>query len=310
MQNFQKVIGLSQQDFHVSLIVSQVLKKRPATSAIFGLSVAECYATYDRHLHYLKTLEGFLPLLEENIKANFSMGFCRTFTNAGMMRNGKLYRLKTSERPISGKESGLWPTPKTNCFKKPCIHGNGSFDLQTAITLWPTPKACDFIVYISEKRIYPTPTSSMTTIQDMVLSFFSYNDPQRPKYRELFPTPTLPRPHDSNNTAGKNFPGHKQKDLTNVIASDGGQLNPDWVEAMMGYPHGWTDINKDDVSMSNSFPSAWLDGTWENDIPRTASSTKITANRLKCLGNSILPQISFFLWKMISVFKNKSFFTE
>jgi hypothetical protein len=118
--------------------------------------------------------------------------------------------------------------------------------------------------------------------------------------RETFPTPTLPRPHDSNNTAGKYFPGHKQKDLACVVALGGGQINPDWEESLMGYPPGWTDIDKDSVSFVDTFPQAWLDCSWEKGVPRLIlrSSTTIL-NRLKCLGNSVVPQIPFFLWKVI-----------
>lgn len=96
----------------------------------------------------------------------------------------------------------------------------------------------------------------------------------------MFPTPTTPRPHDSEGTAGKFMPGQKQKDLTWAVhnyptpqasswgstgsrsqpqklvdegtitadekrkmqAGNGGQLNPNWVEWLMGWPIGWTDL--------------------------------------------------------------------
>jgi hypothetical protein len=28
-----------------------------------------------------------------------------------------------------------------------------------------------------------------------------------------------------------------------VMATDGGQLNPTWVESLMGFPFGWTDMS-------------------------------------------------------------------
>lgn len=30
-----------------------------------------------------------------------------------------------------------------------------------------------------------------------------------------------------------------------MAAGNGGQLNPDWVEAMMGFPPGWTELEPD-----------------------------------------------------------------
>jgi hypothetical protein len=115
----------------------------------------------------------------------------------------------------------------------------------------------------------------------------------------LFPTPTTPRPHDSENTAGKYMAGQKQKDLTYAVAQEGGQLNPDWVEALMGYPQGWTDIEKKETTDAD-YPVSWLDGTWENGIPRVVSGIKNRASRLKCLGNAVLPQIPEFLWILVA----------
>lgn len=85
-----------------------------------------------------------------------------------------------------------------------------------------------------------------------------------------------------------------------MVALGGGQINPDWEESLMGYPPGWTDIDKDSVSFVDTFPQAWLDCSWEKGVPRLIlrSSTTIL-NRLKCLGNSVVPQIPFFLWKVI-----------
>jgi hypothetical protein len=71
---------------------------------------------------------------------------------------------------------------------------------------------------------------------------------------ELLPTPTTPRPHDSENTAGKYMPNQKQKCLESVVAKNGGQLNPMWVEWLMGYPLGWTDSKAAVTPLSLSVP--------------------------------------------------------
>jgi hypothetical protein len=68
----------------------------------------------------------------------------------------------------------------------------------------------------------------------------------------------------------------------------------------MGYPRGYTDIEKEEVKEDGDFPEAWLNGSWEAGIPRIAKGIKNRVNRLKCLGNSVVPQIPRFLWMLIS----------
>ena len=38
-------------------------------------------------------------------------------------------------------------------------------------------------------------------------------------------------------------PNSQQQGLTNALGTTGGQLNPDWVEWLMGFPIGWTNLN-------------------------------------------------------------------
>lgn len=78
----------------------------------------------------------------------------------------------------------------------------------------------------------------------------------------LWLTPTVPRPHDSENTEGKDYPSQKQNHLARQVRLEwtpdahcykggaenqrkkqlNGALNPTWVEWLMGYPEGWTDL--------------------------------------------------------------------
>jgi hypothetical protein len=74
-----------------------------------------------------------------------------------------------------------------------------------------------------------------------------------------------------------------------------GQLNADWVEALMGYPRYWTDVEKD-CPLENRYPQAWLDGAWEDGVPRVITGQKHQPRRIKALGNSIVPQIPCLLF--------------
>jgi hypothetical protein len=78
-------------------------------------------------------------------------------------------------------------------------------------------------------------------------------------------------------------------------AQAGGQLNAVWVEALMGYPRDWTDIEKD-CSFKNLYPRAWLSGEWEEGIPRVTTGQKNRPRRIKALGNSIVPQIPYLIF--------------
>jgi hypothetical protein len=95
------------------------------------------------------------------------------------------------------------------------------------------------------------------------------------------------------------MPNQKQKDLT-IVAADGGQLSADWVEPLMGYPAGWTDIEVENEDLIfPDFPTAWLDGSWEEGIPRIITGQKNRDKRLKCLGNAVVPQIPMILWRLV-----------
>jgi DNA (cytosine-5)-methyltransferase 1 len=149
--------------------------------------------------------------------------------------NDQLHAIKIGLLPEP--DIKYFPTPKTNCGYTPAVHGDGGLDLQTAVILYPTPRA-------------GVPGS---------------------------------RP---NKKGGRILAEVVEK------AKNGqdGQLNPDWVEAMMGYPLYWTDVKKDETKNIN-YPFAWLDGTWENGIPRLTTKKINRISRLKCLGNSVVPEI-------------------
>jgi hypothetical protein len=78
-----------------------------------------------------------------------------------------------------------------------------------------------------------------------------------------------------------------------------GSLSPDWVEWLMGTPLGWTSMQP----LSSDEYLYWLhaqqNGTWwqiERGLPRVATGIPNRVNRLKCLGNGIVPaSLSLFL---------------
>lgn len=137
---------------------------------------------------------------------------------------------------------------------------------------------------------WPTPTASMMTAGDMEQSRFAGSDRRRPSYAEanqMWPTPTVCGNHnrkgasansgDGLATAVKMWPtprskiksgggigldggtGSREMILSNhgeqaLKEATGGSLNPTWVEWLMGFPLGWTDLKPLETDRSHNAP--------------------------------------------------------
>lgn len=69
-----------------------------------------------------------------------------------------------------------------------------------------------------------------------------------------------------------------------------GQLNPAWVEQLMGYPDGWTDPDCDEPTPWMGWPARPGEEQHAFEHPRTVVGMPNRAKRLKALGNSVVPQ--------------------
>jgi hypothetical protein len=97
----------------------------------------------------------------------------------------------------------------------------------TASGLWPTPTAGD-----------ANGSGSRNTPNSKAHPGVSLTDAVRGDGGKgrIYPTPTT---QDASNNGGPSQYGRKTLPLNAVI---GGQLNPTWVEWLMGFPLGWTDL--------------------------------------------------------------------
>jgi hypothetical protein len=103
--------------------------------------------------------------------------------------------------------------------------------------LWPTPSATDYKGSVTG--------GALNKRREMKRGVRLPEQVMR-----LLPTPTTTRPHDSENTAGKYMASQNQFDLAAAVASNGGQLNPMWVEWLMGFPPDWTALNASETPSS------------------------------------------------------------
>jgi len=222
---------------------------------------------------------------------------------------------KTIGKPIQtalADYTQMFPTPRANSGTGMCIHGEGGLDLQTAVKIWPTPTAFDWNTAVKNRTEKGSKTYKHN-LKEAVL---------------LWPTPTehgnynrkgvSEKSGDGLETAVKKWATPTANDAKNSLTDsqagrgtltahiveteidiNGGQLNADWVEGLMGYPQGWTDLEKEALILAD-FPAAWLDGSWERGIPRVITGQKNRIKRLKGLGNAVVPQIPMIIFLLIA----------
>lgn len=200
--------------------------------------------------------------------------FSGTWPRSGSMRNGACYRRPMLAPRTGGTGCGLWPTQLATdgSHGGPGNSGRtGGVNLRTAVSI-PTPT-----VHGNYNRAGASPTSG-----NGLATFVS-----------LFPTPTC---NDAKNSTLP--PSQAQRDwmagyqIRNGEPS-GGQLNPDWVEWLMGWPVGWTRLEQ----MPAIRPHNW--SIEPPDVPRVATGIPARVDRLKALGNGQVPQCAAEAWTQL-----------
>jgi len=176
----------------VNLTAFQEKEKHPKTIETYGVSTPVLFASVNQNGCWLKMSQGYYQARMDGSLVEFS----GIWTPAGMMSNGKAYRLPRLVRRISARGSTLLPTmgaKESGAYQY--SHGDHS------------KKAMTLTGYV---RMYPTPMAGKRDAS--------------PKTK-LDGKPNLAmvaRSLDSN--------------------PNGGTLNPNWVEWLMGFPIGWTDL--------------------------------------------------------------------
>lgn len=80
-----------------------------------------------------------------------------------------------------------------------------------------------------------------------------------------------------------------------------GQLNPAWIEQLMGYPDGWTDLDCDTPTPWAGWPARPGEPQYSYEHPRTVTGMKNRAKRLKALGNSVVPQQAEPIFRAVEI---------
>lgn len=191
-----------------------------------GENLSALLARYDLSTCLWKTLQPSASAA--NRQEPTSDEFLETWPRSGMMRNGIAYPLPALVRLTREIASSLWPTPKASEGEHGGPHGSqkGKPSLTALARMWPTPQGRDY-------RSGDAPDSPRAVRKQHQEWTPNLND------LVLWNTSTA---HDAQSAS---LPPAMAKHHSGVPAqeyapSQQGNLNPDWVEQLMGFPLGWT----------------------------------------------------------------------
>ena len=155
--------------------------------------------------------------------------FSETWPTWGLMRNGECWEQRMLEQTIRGTESGLSPNG-VDSFHTPNTTGldggsNSRKALRKREEMWPTPVHSEARQGLQIRR--EGKKGTQTSLSTAVL--------------------TWPTPRTKGMCGGSGSWDLLNKNTTveearQMGAGNGGQLNPTWVEWLMGWPLGWTDL--------------------------------------------------------------------
>lgn len=192
-------------------------KESAGQGPAFGLSSLESLAKYDPDTSTWRTPQ-FSLLGDWDL-------YSETWPRWGLMRTGECWVQSMSVLRTSGTESGLWQTPVADDAAKRVRgkwNSRGEPKLSAQVML-PIPVTVDSGSYFNQ-------SSSPGAKKRPTLGAMA-------KY-DLWPTPT-----SSEHKYRKSGDSQQSKSLGGIAARTGvGQLNPQWVEWLMGWPIGWTDL--------------------------------------------------------------------
>lgn len=282
----------SRAGFPVKIFLAPVKEQESkANDPGSGQKWQELSARYDPATHSWKTHQ---CLFVEDLQPS-----SLTLPKWGMMRGGVLSERITQALPTSGTESGLWRTPKATEGNKPSYGDKSHQGLAYQVKMWPTPTASVAGPDFAKMDRSKTGISLQTAVaMDQDIARSARNGIQNhlgsgaPAHVQtvvqMFPTPK------SRDWKGKSQRGeHAPMDaLPNMIT---GSLNPDWVELLMGWPLGWTDITQPCEPVIRPW-----DAHWEEGVPRVTTRTKNRVARLKAIGNGQVPAVTALAWEILS----------
>jgi hypothetical protein len=175
--------------------------------------------------------------------------FSKTLPKWGMMLDGECWEQLTPVRLTKETECGLEPNGET-FFHTPNTGGlDGGSNSRRALkkrmeSLWPTP-----CVQMSQRKTTNGENRSIKTGQKFGLSLA--------QAAKMWPTPGANEDSyrlGGNSQQSKSLGSIARREALAESPESGGQLNPPWVEWLMGWPIGWTDLKPLETDKSQRWP--------------------------------------------------------
>lgn len=184
-----------------------------------------CWRTWQRSL-----VEGWEP-------------FSETWPRSGMMRSGIAYRRAPLVPLTDETGSGLLPTPEASNTKAIALRSAGRSPRNFLKPLWPTPTVVD----TGLKQDLEAIQARRDRVKAKGINGNGFG-PSLGEAVRLWPTPAATDAKGAVSLSKANLRAIESSRgvrLPEEVAKRdqievGGQLNPDWVEWLMGFPIGWT----------------------------------------------------------------------
>ena len=201
----------SQQGFPANLTALQEKVSAIVTIVTSGARLQECSEKFVRAGSSVR----IRPVYSQEAISGTSVECLMILPRWGIRLAGEYGALVTSAPRTKGKEYLCWVGTPTASMKK----RSKNF----------TRKILNPAEIVEQ---FPTPTASR---HEDCLSERKRHTPSLDSYVAMFPTPTVFGNNNKKRASKKSGNG-----LATVV---GGKLNPTWVEWLMGFPLGWTDLD-------------------------------------------------------------------
>lgn len=238
---------------------------------LFGAKCFDSFAKLNPDGSWLKTYQGYSQVMLDGSSEISS----ETWPQRGTMRNGECFLRPEWEPRIFDDEYLSLPTPKATEHKGGWVSQGGGLSLGAMArhSLWPTPRARDhyppdwtreqrgahqgddLATAVAKKEKWPTPTTrdwkdgSAESCKNVPVNGLLGRAVHK------WPTPAAFDAKRGPQTEERMAKGLGGPNLISVVVAEegkrGGQLNPMWVEWLMGFPLGWTNLDASETPSSH-----------------------------------------------------------